>query len=201
MPKDAKTNAAAKNLETHLPDYSGADEKIIQLEDGFLWKSRTVPVICSPESYVAIYFLNRGKVVSEEFGLMWLRILLRSWFDSFEGKIQEFRWALSEFKQSSGSVADDVFEKAGHVHPWLRSSELCELCEIALEKIETKSGSKKVEEELGTLKKHIEELGAKWHCCLDRRWPCDGGKGFGERQYGPLNWYLSRISEMQKGCK
>lgn len=170
----------------------------INFVNGILILNRTFPLITSAASYIAVYFFDFPNEIALDFRTEWLGILPTLWSDTFEAKLQQFR---HEVNKSKVAFNPDIFTNASKLHAWLRCSELCTLCEIAIGHVEKsedrKDGSKELKD---SLEEKIKALATNWHCCLDRCWPCDGGDGFGETEYGPLNWYLWRLcSENDEG--
>ena len=191
--EEPPNTSVAKQLETDLFIRNDIKEMTfapIQYENGALFKIGIVPVICSPGYHVVIYFEGIDPDI-HTFETRCLPLALKIWFASFEAKIQKFRSALLEFKQGTKGLPS-IFDMACHIHPWLKSSDMCELCEAAIAKIEQSAEGQNLKDKF---KEQFENLGKRWHCCLDRNWPCDSGEGFNEDEYGPLGWYLSRIQD------
>jgi hypothetical protein len=111
----------------------------------------------------------------------WLEVLFTFWSDAFLSALQQFNSQL-EGTHEGPTRNLEIFDKAAIVHPWLSSSDLCQMCELGLEAMD--------EDRLPELASKIREFATEWHACVDRGWPCDTGEAFAASRPGILSWYL-----------
>jgi hypothetical protein len=204
---------ACKYISTEqLQDLKYADLRRIGIQEyfdeGVVLSVNTLPLAREDDSWLTFYLFNsrfkRGAgdngdgnaTITDTFENNWLAILCDLWFSAFLTNVQKYRDGLGEFRKGPTDRAsmEELFRKATLVHPWLRCSDICSLCETSLEQIDMTVEEER-KDKIAQLRESIRSFGAKWHCCLDRPWPCDHGMGFAKDELGLLSWYLWRLVE------
>jgi hypothetical protein len=119
-----------------------------------------------------------------------LKIYPQSWSAILAEKLLKFRKNLSGYKQCNLELLMDLFSEADKIHPWLNNTDICKLYEITVTNKKLYDTNSQI---LLDIKDRIRTFGKDWHCCLERKWPCDVGVGFDANERGIINWYLWRL--------